>query len=83
MTVEPVVIGRSFRTVRSWLPGRRRLAAAGSEISAQILAISCRSAQIVVRWHAVRNAGINGPELGVEVCSQLLGAPPGLCCGSV
>ena len=38
-----------------------------------------RSAQIVVGWHAVRNTGINGPELGVQVCRQLLGAPLGLC----
>jgi len=61
-------------------PARRgRLAAADSETSTQIFAISCRSAQIVVRWHAVRNTGTKGLELGVEVCSQLLGAPLGLC----
>jgi hypothetical protein len=38
-----------------------------------------RSAQVVVRWHAVRDTGINRPELGVEVCRQLLGAPLGRC----
>jgi hypothetical protein len=36
------------------------------------------SAQIVVRWHAVRNTGISMHELGIEACGQLLGAPLGL-----
>jgi hypothetical protein len=74
-------------TGRDRLPGhpirparrRRQASAAESETSTQIFAISCRLAQIVVRWHAVRNTGIQRPQLGVEVCSQLLGAPLGLC----
>jgi ABC-type phosphate transport system ATPase subunit len=48
-------------------------------VRARVRAISFCSAQVVVRWHAVRNTGINRPELGVQVCSQLPGAPLGLC----
>jgi len=62
-----------IRRARVEAPGRCRLRNSHSDIGHL-----CGSAQIVVRRHVVWDTGMKRHALGIEVCSQLLGAPNGL-----